>query len=312
MKKVAYFFCAVAPIFTNALEVDIIANFNIEELPSKLLPVKQAFDINNISDLSNYCGRKSPNNPDLHKIIIFNPYFDHELISKLPKEKLVLFIWEPETSIPISFYNDYSRVYTWDDSLVDNKKFFRFNYPYLMPMRENSIPFEEKKLCTMVVGNWTKERLDILGFFESNYPDELECYGRYQPENISLWKGPISGLHSGSEKISTLQKYRFCLCFENTIGLQGYITEKIFSCFAAGCVPIYWGADNIEDYIPKACFIDYRDFESHEQLYQFLSTMPSARHYEYIEAIQNYLDSGEAQIFSPAFFDNIIYEAIIQ
>lgn len=308
MKKIIYFLCVLIPICIDGLEVDILANFNIEELPSKLLPIKETFDVKTVS-LSDYFEYKSPNEP--YKIIVFNPYFDRDLISMLPKEKLILFVWEPET-LPISFYNEYAKIYTWDDSLIDNKKFFRFNYPYLMPMRENTIPFEEKKLCAMVVGNWTKQRLDILRFFESNYPKELDCYGRCQPSGTSLWRGPISGLHSGDEKISTLQKYRFCICFENTTGLKGYITEKIFSCFAAGCIPVYWGADNIEEYIPKSCFIDYRDFHSHEQLYQFLVTLSRERHQEYIEAIEKYLHSEEAQTFSPEYFDNLIYQAVTQ
>ena len=40
----------------------------------------------------------------------------------------------------------------------------------------------------------------------------------------------------------------------------GYITEKIFDSFAAWCVPVYWGASNVTDYIPEGCFIDRRKF----------------------------------------------------
>lgn len=295
----------------SALEVNIVANFNIEDLPAKFIPIKENFDFK-VVVLSDYFQNISAQNPNVSKILVFNPYFDSNLIAKLPKEKLVLFVWEPETSLPISFYNDYARVYTWDDTLIDNEKFFRFNYPYLLPMQENLISFEEKKLCTMVVGNWNKQRLAILEFFESHFPKDLDCYGRWQPKATPLWKGSIPGLHSGPEKISTLQKYRFCICFENTTGIKGYITEKIFICFAAGCVPIYWGAENIEEYIPKCCFIDYRDFENNEQLYQFLVNMTAQRHQEYIEAIRNYLSSEQAQIFSPAFFDNLVYKMITQ
>lgn len=312
MKKVIYWVYSLIPIFISALEVDIIANFDIEDLPAKLLPVKENFDLKVVS-LPDYFKIKSPKDPNLSKILVFNPYFDRTLIAKLPKEKLILFVWEPETSLPISLYNDYSKVYTWDDTLIDNQKFFRFNYPYLMPMEENSIPFEEKKLCTMVTSHWTKQRLTMLKFFESNHPNDFDCYGWKKPRETPLWRGQIPGLHSGPEKISTLQKYRFCICFENTTGIiKGYITEKIFVCFAAGCIPIYWGAENIEDYIPKSCFIDYRDFESNEELYQFLVNMSSERYQNYIRAIQDYLHSEQATIFSPAFFDNLVYEAITQ
>lgn len=306
MKHWLYFLLILSSV--NGYEIDIIANFNIEELPSTLLPIKQEFDVKTI-DLFDYFRGKSPTDPNLRKIIVFNPYLNQELISQLPTEKVILFVWEPEI-LPPDFYDSYSKVYTWDDNLIDNKKFFRFNYPYLMPMLENPIPFETRKLCTMVCGNWTKERLEILRFFSSTHPRDLDCYGRTCPDNWSLWRGTIPGLHSGKEKISVLQRYRFCICFENTIGLQGYITEKIFSCFAARCVPVYWGADNIEKYIPKSCFIDFRDFDSHAKLYEFLSTMSFERYQKYCEAIQSYLGSEQAQLFSPSFFDALIYQAV--
>lgn len=182
-----------------------------------------------------------------------------------------------------------------------------------MSYRENFISFEEKKLCTLVVGNWTPERLNVLRFFDANHPEKLECYGRCPPElkNMFMYKGHISGLHSGEEKISTLQKYRTCVCFENTIGLQGYITEKIFSCFAAGCIPIYWGSENIETYIPKSCFIDYRDFATETNLYEFISTLSQETYQDYIEEIKQFLQSEQAQQFSPQFFENLLYNAII-
>ena len=38
--------------------------------------------------------------------------------------------------------------------------------------------------------------------------------------------------------------------------VNGYVTEKIFDAFKAGCVPVYWGAENITKYVPAECFID--------------------------------------------------------
>jgi hypothetical protein len=62
-------------------------------------------------------------------------------------------------------------------------------------------------------------------------------------------------------KAETLGGYTFALCFENMI-LKGWITEKIFDCFFAGAVPIYWGAPEIGEVIPPECFIDMRHFAS--------------------------------------------------
>jgi len=38
---------------------------------------------------------------------------------------------------------------------------------------------------------------------------------------------------------------------ENSIE-QDYVTEKVYHSFQAGCVPIYLGAPNVNDYIPDA------------------------------------------------------------
>ena len=41
-------------------------------------------------------------------------------------------------------------------------------------------------------------------------------------------------------KIEWLKNYKFNICFENS-SYPGYLTEKLFDAFKAGCIPIYWG-----------------------------------------------------------------------
>ena len=77
----------------------------------------------------------------------------------------------------------------------------------------------------------------------------------------------------------------------------------------AGCVPIYWGANNIEDYIPKNCFIDRRDFSSNEQLYAFIKNMKKEEYESYLENIQNFLESEKAQLFSVDTFIKTVFTA---
>lgn len=174
----------------------------------------------------------------------------------------------------------------------------------------SGISFEERKLCATVIGKWYKHRINIAKFFAKNHPNDLDCYGADNKILGTMYKGKIPGFFYSKEKIDTLINYRFSICFENKTNLNGYISEKIFACFEGGCIPIYWGAMNIEKYIPKSCFIDYRDFATDEDLYQFICTMPKEKYQEYVDEIKRYLQSEEAKIFSPEFFDNIIYKAI--
>lgn len=44
---------------------------------------------------------------------------------------------------------------------------------------------------------------------------------------------------------------------ENSL-VEDYVSEKVYDALIAGCVPIYWGAPNIQDFIPhESSIINY-------------------------------------------------------
>lgn len=324
-------FVAIPKKWQNPLysgRIDILPGLNLSELPINFKKIKDAgFEIRvsnqfyNGKDQGNYENEIRNDERELKKIIVFNNTVDPEYLCKFPKDKLVLFLLEP-LDLPSTYYAPCSRVYTWNDDLVDNVKFFKLYYPYLQPMLSTIPDFENKKLCVMVSGSDNAypdrlnelytERMNMVEFFETKPEGDFDIYGRFWVKrHYRDFRGYIPGDYAGKEKIETLSKYRFCICFENTKLLNGYITEKIFGCFAAGCVPIYWGADNIEKYIPKECFIDYRDFSSREDLYQFIKNMPKKTYEQYIANIRTFLESKDAQVFSPDYFGELLYDAVV-
>lgn len=102
-------------------------------------------------------------------------------------------------------------------------------------------------------------------------------------------------------KSATLRRYRFAICFENMV-LPGWITEKIFDCFAAGCVPVYWGAPEVADVIPPEAFIDMRRFEGFDDLRAFLHAVTPAQWQGYREAARHFLASPAYDRFRPEGF----------
>jgi alpha(1,3/1,4) fucosyltransferase len=72
------------------------------------------------------------------------------------------------------------------------------------------------------------------------------------------------------DKLRLLSKYRYTLVFENVVGGDDYVSEKLFEAIAAGCVPIYWGDAKLVTLLPAGIFIDGRCFEAPIQLLQFL------------------------------------------
>jgi hypothetical protein len=236
---------------------------------------------------------------------------------KIPRKKALLFAWEPPT-VQRKLYSPrylalFKRIYTWDDDLVDNKRYFKFYYPVLGPMIEDIRPFEEKKLLTFMFSDKSSkhpkalyaEREKLIQFFEEKPAGEFEFYGRdWKNKNYKNYKG------ASSNKIETLKHYRFVVCYENMRDIKGYITEKIFEAFAAGTVPIYWGASNVQDYIPKTCFIDRRDFKDNGELYTYLKSIDAKTYQSYIDNIRQFLESDQAQLFSQKMFQTIFLEAI--
>lgn len=256
---------------------------------------------------------------DTKKIIVMEDFIDRSILSSIPKSEIVLFMWEPIGESEDTDY--YSYVYTFNDDLVGIKNHRKFNYPHLMPLIANPVPFENKKLCTAVISHWLPEREEVIGFFRDHHLDAFDLYGgRAGPfEGSLIYKGRIEGHHSASPKLQVLRNYKFVLTFENSACPRyhissgyiapGYITEKIFGVFAAGSVPVYLGPENIEDYIPKNCFINYRDFHSPQELYNYLTQMPKETYNEYLKNIQEYLSSPRALVFSPEAFEKTILEA---
>lgn len=309
--------------------IDVLPGLNFwDDVRTRLLNVKAAgFDIQivnqffNGNDKGNYVEQISGDH-DLKRIVVINNTVDPAYLFQFPKEKLVLFLFEP-LLLPFSYFDPCSRIYTWNDDLVDGVKFFKLYYPYLSPMISNIPSFEAKKLCVMISGSDNayperknelySERMKWVDFFEAKPAGEFDIYGRYWVKRYYRdFRGSIPGHYSGNEKLGVLKNYRFAVCFENTKDLRGYITEKIFDCFAAGCVPIYWGASNVKNYIPKGCFIDFRDFRDREEVYQYIKSMPKHVYEKYIENIRAFLNSEEGLLFSPEHFEEIFYEAVTQ
>lgn len=261
----------------------------------------------------------SPFDPleEFELLIVFEVFPDQiHAVSKYPKEKMVLFLWEPPSVLPQNydplFHQFFSKIYTWHDDLVDNKKYFKLYYPIFHPMVEKRPSFDEKKLSALVCCNKNSyhpnelysKRRELIHFFEKNHPEDFDLYGKWWGTDLKVYKGPI-GL-----KVDTLKNYKFSFAYENVKGVSGYVTEKIFDCFHAGSVPIYWGAPNVTKYVPSNCFISREDFKNNEELYLHLKNMSQQEHENYISNIQKFMKSDQAKLYSKEHFVAMMIDLI--
>jgi len=107
-------------------------------------------------------------------------------------------------------------------------------------------------------------------------------------------------------KRAVLSRYRFAICFENTV-FPGYLTEKLFDCLLAGCIPVYWGDPAVREQIPPDCYIDYRQFGDLAELDRYLQQLEPTEAGAYLEAAADFLMSAA---YTPFLADTFAAELL--
>lgn len=296
-------------------------NFANTSLDPNLSPFQELLKINGEEnmmslDIFEKISKKNPEEFTILCFLTFNIFTLKKYLQflwKYRKYKKFLFLMEPPVVAALSYssciHYFFDRIYTWDDALVDNRKYWKYLWPQSrFGIDTVAIPFKKKKFLTLINGNKTSlwrnelytERDRAIRYFESQNV-EFDLYGTRwdRPNNRQKIFGfqPYSSYRGRvDDKIATLSQYKYSLCFENMKNRSGYITEKIWDSFKARSVPIYWWAANIEEYIPPNTFIDFRQFNW--DLSKFiisLSQISEIQYNEYIQNIEHFLWSKQAQ-----------------
>lgn len=98
---------------------------------------------------------------------------------------------------------------------------------------------------------------------------------------------------------------------ENT-AFPGYVTEKIFDCFRAGCIPVYRGAPDITSLIPADAFIDARDFRDLAGLESFIRDLRPDVARGYVTAATDFMSSKRAEQFTQEHFVREVSTVLLQ
>lgn len=256
------------------------------------------------------------------------------------KEKNILFCCEPPIVNPFNYnkrlHTFFKKIYTWNDNLVDNKKYYRYNWPqsefgidtepvsfkskkFLCLINGNKLPFKPFAMLSQFGRELYSERIKAIEYYEKTLPDEFSLYGKgwnirkkrnlkealFGYKKYKTYKGTVDN------KIELLSQYKYSICFENLTNVDGYFTEKIFDCFKARCVPIYWGASNVSSYIPEGCYIDYRNHGTYEKLLKYLQNIGENEYSRYIGNIQKFLQSNKyKKVWSEEAFANNILQIV--
>lgn len=111
--------------------------------------------------------------------------------------------------------------------------------------------YNRPNFCSIIIGNPVRNRLEI-----------AQTLNEYKPVHGF---GRVFGKYYDGCKVRLLEKYRWNICFENSL-YPGYITEKLLEAKVAGCVPIYYGDSSVTKDFNVRSFINYLNYDSPKHL----------------------------------------------
>lgn len=220
--------------------------------------------------------------------IVFSGFGDEHL----QYNDCVKIFWTGECQTPDFNFTDYAIGF---DLLSFSDRYFR--YPLSMAYES---AWERMTHKHEHVDYLLAKKTDFCSFVYSN--------GRAAEARVIFFHAldKVRHIHSGGkllnntggrveDKLAFEQAHRFSIAFENT-QYPGYTTEKLIEAFAAGCVPIYFGDPEIEQFFNPKSFIHIRDINDIDTTIQK------------IIAIDNDPDLYRQYLSTPALLDSTLKE----
>lgn len=134
----------------------------------------------------------------------------------------------------------------------------------LLPPTKEAV-LRKDKFCSFIVTN-PSNPVRNTAFHTLNQYKQVDSAGRLF-NNIGdvLYTNCGGGGGGELKKYEFLRQYKFSLTYEN-LRKPGYTTEKFFAAKAAGCIPIYWGAEDVAQDFGTEGYINANTFETPDAL----------------------------------------------
>ena len=108
----------------------------------------------------------------------------------------------------------------------------------------------KKSFCLFSVSN--KNSSNRIDFFKklSKYKAIDSC-GKVENNKKDC---PPRESYSSKENCSFISNYKFMICFESN-KVDYYVTEKLTNAYLGGCIPIYWGCNQIKEIVNEKAIL---------------------------------------------------------
>ncbi|WP_114639597.1 glycosyltransferase family 10 domain-containing protein [Polynucleobacter necessarius] len=286
------------------------------------------------------------NNPDVNKgrDIAFSIFHDGQMLEPVSGRKYLIATENPyicPLNRDLHYLKTFNRVFSWNTDLAALPNVSHVFIPNQIQSKATPSFIDRPIFSSIINANKAfppgldndlyKERINVIRWYEKNAPEYFSLYGlgwnkpapaftasekierRLKRVASQLFGYKPFPSYAGEvvDKETVYRKTKFAYCFENVANLPDYISEKIFDCFFAGCVPVYWGSNTVDQHIPKECFINRRDFKNTEEVHRYLLNINEQRYSQYQDHIRTFLLSPKAMEFDTTRYVSTIIDQVL-
>jgi hypothetical protein len=189
-------------------------------------------------------------------------------------------LWSPNNTISLDEISDYILVH--DKRGYKNLDCYKENLVYMLYGGRGEINFSQREY------DWTYENLYnkkynktksisfiVRNAYESHYNYSSEIFKIIYVDRVKIgeriienklpidiygnyWEKKDNVFGEVWNKMIALDGYKFSIACENTIQ-KNYISEKFWDCVLCETIPINFGCNNINDYLPQLAEFDFTD-----------------------------------------------------
>jgi hypothetical protein len=254
-----------------------------------------------------------------------------------PKHKSVLLMCE--TSLGSRYVSNpknhvvYDAVITYVNTLIDNKRYF-FLPPraYYRDRITNGLPFEQRKIgCLVGTNRRMKCRTGLITmrkgwkFSLKDWIDYVFCPGelisfrsevgemcaKYRDRGFDLFGEGWDLLRETRDickgvppqcVLDYIGNYRYYFALENHSGPCSLISERVWDALWGDVVPVYLGNTRLSEFIPPECYIDARQFQNPQEMFDYLCGASERKWEQYHAAGREFIRSERGARFLPETF----------
>lgn len=192
--------------------------------------------------------------------VVFEDLLDEKESVKCPSNNTLFISAEGSATgtYDLAFLKQFSHIITSQKKIkLPNKHYFHMGIPWFVGKSYDELISTEyikkTKNISIICSNKQlteghRKRFNFCMRLKDYFGENVDLFGR--------------GIHEFNDKWEVLADYKYSIAIENSIE-EHYFTEKLYDCFLAHTVPLYYGCPNVGDYFDMDSIIpiDLNDFD---------------------------------------------------